>query len=279
MSKLIINALIVLVLFSFGLNAQNNKVNECLRMVAEGRVSEVKMMLPDLLVEYPDDPGVQLVHAVVLDDAYKAIEKYKMIISKYPESPWADDAYWRIIQFYAVLGDTTQAQSNLTKLRQNYPSSEYLAPASDVVASSVRIARMGTKSVPAPQPTAKPAAVAATPASPATPAKTEEKKPEVKPDAAKADPSKASPAAKPSANTSYGLQVGIYKTKDKAVAEKNNFLKMRLRTEVYDKVVDGETMYAVVVGNYSSKQAAESAKDIVEQQCKCKPIVFEKEGK
>ena len=57
----------------------DKKVSEYLNMVANGKVDEVKLQLPDLLAEYPDDPGVMLVHGAVIDDAYRALDIYKKI--------------------------------------------------------------------------------------------------------------------------------------------------------------------------------------------------------
>ncbi len=59
-----------MVLHSYG---QSEKIKEYLKMVEEGKVTEVKLALPDLLAEYPNDPGVQFLHASVLEDATKAV--------------------------------------------------------------------------------------------------------------------------------------------------------------------------------------------------------------
>jgi predicted Zn-dependent protease len=121
--------------------AQSEEVKSCLKMISDGKVDDVKRKLPDLLAEYPDDPGVMLVHASVLDDAYRANGLLEKLIKRYPDSQWTDNAYWRVIQFYAVAGDTTKAKQELEGYRQKYPSSPYLLAASDVVRTSVMLAR------------------------------------------------------------------------------------------------------------------------------------------
>ncbi|MFN3305875.1 MAG: tetratricopeptide repeat protein, partial [Candidatus Kapaibacteriota bacterium] len=88
---------------------QSEKIKDYLRMIDEGKVTEVKLALPDLLAEYPNDPGVQFLHASVLEDASKAIEIYEKIIRTYPKSEYADECYWRIIQFYALKGEIERA--------------------------------------------------------------------------------------------------------------------------------------------------------------------------
>ncbi len=116
-------------------------VTKYLNMVAHGRSDEVRRILPDLMVSYPDDPGVKLLTGSILQNAFKATEIYESIIAQYPESQWADDAMWRVIQFYAIMGDTAKAQSGLTEMREKYPLSDFLVPASDIVRSSVGLSR------------------------------------------------------------------------------------------------------------------------------------------
>ena len=74
----------------------------------------------------------------------------------------------------------------------------------------------------------------------------------------------------------YGLQVGLFDNKKSAENEMKKFLRKRMRTEVKSKSIDGDNKFAVVIGNYSSLESAKAAKIIVQQQCDCEPIVFEK---
>jgi len=133
------------------LNSQESQANNLtepvpvakyLNMVAQGRSDEVRRILPDLMVMYPNDPGVKLLTGSILQNAFKATEIYENIVAEYPQSEWADDSMWRIIQFYAVMGDTSKAQTSLAEMRKNYPLSDFLVPSSDIVRSSVGLARV-----------------------------------------------------------------------------------------------------------------------------------------
>src|SRR5512135_1076882 len=99
-------------------DAQTDRIKYYLQLAAQGRIEEVKRDLPDLLVDYPDDPGIQLLHAVVIDDIFKSVMLFERIVEKYPTSEFADEAYWRIVQFYAVKGDTATASQMLDKYRK-----------------------------------------------------------------------------------------------------------------------------------------------------------------
>ncbi len=237
----------------FALHSQDKLVSDYLQLYAQGKMNEVRSALPDLLVEYPNDPGVKLLLAVVLEDADKAVDIYKEIVQKYPESKWADDAYWRLIQYYAVKSDVEKAEYELDNFRKRYPTSDFLVPATDVVRTAKSIATAKGKEAQATQKV-----------DTQTNLKTETK------------PVEKPQETKVTGPITYGLQVGLYSTMQAAEAERDRFLKQRLRTTIEEKVVDGEKKYAVVIGNYSSMESAEAAKVIIQQQCNCNPVIYKK---
>lgn len=126
--------LISLVLLYTNVYSQSNiPVSEYLNEIASGNTNKVKMMLPDLMVEYPNDAGVKLLTAAILSDAMKALDIYNEIVIDSPQSEWADDALYRIIQFNVVLGKYDTALDELNKLRHRYPTSEFIIPSADLV--------------------------------------------------------------------------------------------------------------------------------------------------
>ncbi len=253
--------------------SQNDQVKKYLKMVSQGKVADVKLALPDLLAEYPDDPGVLLLHGSVVDDANKAIDIYEKIVKKHPESEYADDAYWRIIQYYAIKGDLDKANQELEAYRKKFPTSEFLAPSGDIVRTATALAKGGSRNhAPA-------VAEKKKEKEEVTPKK--EKKMENLPKPPEKEKIKEKPVEKEKAEErdlkgTWGLQVGVYSTQEAAKNEVERFRSMRLRAEILSKKVDGATMYAVVIGDYSTKESAEAAKNIVQQQCNCSPMVFKK---
>src|SRR3989339_76931 len=263
-TKLIITLAMMMFIFcSYNSQAQTQKVRDYLKMVAMGKVADVKKQIPDLLAEFPNDPGVQLLLAVVIDDAFLAVEKYKNIVKSFPESEWADDAYWRIVQFYAVIGDTSSAKSVTTAIPKQEP----------VKKEETKIT--GTKPK---QETVKKEDIKPEVKKVDTKPKVDiAKKEEIKPaDTKTIQEVKKEIQAEVQENEKYGLQVGVYSTKDAADNEVAKFKQQRLISYVMNKDIDGTQMYAVVVGEYSSKESAEQARKIVQVQCKCQPIIFKK---
>ncbi len=316
--------LIVVFLFfgAFDVFAQSREVNQHLQMLANGKTDEVRSAIPELLARYPNDPGIMLLHGSVVEDMKLSLDIYRRIVTDYATSEWADDAQWRIVQHYAIWGDTSKAQSELDILRAKHPYSTYLTVAADVVRSSVAYAKSNSKAIartenqrpiidePAKQDfkslTTETAPNRLADSKPADNVVIDNKLKEILPEL-KAEPTptrtepvptKVEPAPpqlpKPLTEIDspeisdvaivedvpkeifYGLQVGIYSEKASAESEKGKFLAKRMRTTVAEKNVAGRLRYAVVIGHYSSLEAAEAAKIIVGQQCECEPLIYEK---
>lgn len=240
--KSIVILICIVLANAFSADAQTEKVSQMLRLIAQGKSDEVRPQLNRLIADYPDEPGVKLLQGVLMEDGVRANTVYRSIVLNYPNSEWADDAQWRIVQFYAIIGDTLTAKKELEFFRKKYPKSEFLAPASDVVSSSIGSLKYNFKE-------------------------------KIEHNAKEAEAKKIN---KDSKTERYGLQVGVYSTKSAAEAEKSRFLGMKLKTNIIEKEIDGRTKYAVVIGDYSTFESAESAKKEVEKKCSCTPMVYKK---
>ena len=241
---LLINLCLLLSIISFN-NAYsqsiNTKIASYLKLISEGRSDEVKNKLTDLTTNYPDEPGVLLLQGALQKNIEKALPIYQRILKKYPNSEWADDAAWRIIQYYSIIGDTAEAAKSLNSFRSKYKNSPFLEPASVAVDMAVSKAVYS-----------------------------------ITPPKAVAKVLKTQTDDIVSTKQHYGLQVGIYSTLKAAESEKAKYLDLKLRTEIKEKIVNGEKLYAVVIGNYSTEQSALEAKTIVSKQCGCNPIIIKK---
>ncbi len=226
----------------------NTKVNRYLNFVAHGKMNKVKAKLSELIATYPDEPGVILLQGVVQADGSKAIKHYKRILKVYPNSQWAEHAAWRLIQYYCIVGDTAMANAELQKFRTHNSNSIFLGPATDAVQMALSNAKFNN----------------------AEKYKQEKNKPK---NNTKIQATESKIAIQ---RTYYGLQVGLYSTLAAAQTEKEKFIKQKMRTEVNEKLVQGEKKFAVIIGNYSSEQAALEAKKIVAKQCNCNPLIYKK---
>lgn len=288
--KSLLLAILIILISGINLYSQRDEVNKYLLSVAQGKTQPAKDNILELLAKYPNDPGVKLLHATIIENAYLAMDIYKGIIKEYPSSEWADDAQWRIIQFYSIVGDTAQANKELAFMRTNYSNSPFLGPANDVVRLALGVAKSEIRQTmdfnrPIKQNNDNPIlAKKEEVLMPTTEkvAKNIEQEKQKKLEQDKPKPKEETPTNgnlnknSNDENAFYGLQVAIFTDKNTADNEKNKFLAQRMRTQVVEKNIDGQIMHAVVIGHYSSMESAEAAKIIVAQQCKCEPIIYKK---
>jgi cell division protein FtsN len=286
--------LILSIVGSFTLLAQtvDEIVENNLQMLGQGKGNQVKTELIDLMAKYPNEPGIRYLLATLSNDHIAAINIYNSIIKNNSESQWADDCYWRIIQYYAITGELTKAEDYLKTMRKDYPNSNLLMPACDVIQTvySTLPKEEQNKDY-----TLTTAPVVSKPiSSPDNKSKIEEntlQKEIIRPQISKQDTSKAilqptKAVAKAETvdedppiitnNDKFALQVGVYRELERAEAEQKLYIEKRIRSAIAKKVVNGETMYSVIVGEYSSAERAEKAKRIVEKECNCKPIIVNK---
>ena len=124
---------LLIILFSF-LQAQN--VNLYLSLIDEGNSKGVKENLPELTSKYPDDPGVMFLKALLTEDGDSAIEQYKYIIKKYPESEYAPDCAMKIGEYFYARGLYTQSSNLLKNMPAKYPRYKDMQRLTDLMINS-----------------------------------------------------------------------------------------------------------------------------------------------
>lgn len=104
-------------------------IEKRLEMVKNGRADEVKAELPSLLTKYQHHPGVLYLQGVLTSDGTEAVKVFQSIVDNFPKSEWADDALYRVYQYYYSLGFYKTAIQKHDQLKRDYPNSPYLAQA------------------------------------------------------------------------------------------------------------------------------------------------------
>ncbi len=253
---------------------QASIVRNRLQSLAMGKLDEVKRDLPDLLAEFPDDPGVQFLHASVLEDMSKSLPMYQRIVKEQPDCEWSDDAQWRIVHYYAMKRDTAKAREEMQNFRSAYPKSELLLTAYDLLRATVGGAGRPSKQTIKQENK--------------TEQKTEEKKIIKKDSVAKnskitkIDSSLITRGniTNPKNNrteTLFTLQVGVFKTKAAAEQEFEDYKAKRMKVNLTDrKMPDGSLRYVVTIGEYSSRKNAEAGVALVKDVCNCTPLIIQK---
>jgi tetratricopeptide (TPR) repeat protein len=97
-----------------------------LEKIYRGEIEEVREELPTLLTRYQNNPGVIYLHGMVTTDGTEAVKIFQSIVDNFPESEWADDALYRIYQYYYSVGLYRTAEQKLDQLKRDYPNSRYI---------------------------------------------------------------------------------------------------------------------------------------------------------
>jgi tetratricopeptide (TPR) repeat protein len=101
-------------------------VEHYLTLVNSGRVEEVRREIPSLMTQYPNNAGVLYLQGLVSTDGAEAVRIYQSIVDNFPRTEWADDALYRVYQYYYALGLYRTAELKLEQLKKEYPDSKYV---------------------------------------------------------------------------------------------------------------------------------------------------------
>jgi len=118
---------ITFLIFTFLAFAQKDvNTQKLLNELNNGNIDYVKKELNILLKKYPNDPGLLYIKARITENANEAVKIYNEIYIKYPKSEWADDAIYRVYQYYSITDNTKLANEKLNLLKTKYPKSHLL---------------------------------------------------------------------------------------------------------------------------------------------------------
>jgi hypothetical protein len=275
-------------------------VKNRLRQIALGNAAAVREEMPTLLARYKNDAGVDFLNASVQSDPEKANAVFERIVRTMPKNSWADDAQWRVVQFYTLRKDTSRARAELQNFRRDYPNSEFLLFASEMVKSSVGLpASFAGRSASS---SSAVAAAASEPASSQAPPelargesvrsesargesargglteKTDGKLGEKLGSSAAVPAPASAPMTAPdtASEQRYTLQIGVFASEQNAALEVQKLIKARMRADVVEKRLGDQVRFAVVVGDYSTRANAEKARALVQKYTKTMPIVVPK---
>ena len=176
---------------------------------------------------------------LVTREGSEAIRTYQSLVDNFPESEWADDALYKVYQFYYALGLYRTADIKMKQLIEKYPASPY---AKNVPAQAAEDTAAAGKA------TEKPAV-----APPAEPV-----------------PAQADTAVQ----VRFVLQVGAFGLQNNAQILKDRFEAAGYPVEMISKVKDTRSLFLVRVGNYGTYEEARTAAQEVKRKMGVEAIVI-----
>ena len=199
---------------------RDDEVARLVQLVEQGRADQAKKELMRLQERSPNDPGVLYLQALLMTDGSEAVRTYQSIVDNFPKSAWADDALFKVYQFYYALGLYRTAEIKMTQLKRDYPTSRYISQAGDVETAAL------------PE---------------------EQEQPVVVPEDATTQ-EETSVSDIPTG--SFALQVGAFSAQVNAEKQKVFFEDLNMPVEVINRVKDGRSLYVVLVGNFPTADDA-----------------------
>lgn len=212
------------------------EVRKRLDFIYSGQAERVRIELPNLEKQYPNDAGVGYLDAVLTTDGAAAVKKFQAIVDESPQSEWADAALYKVYRSYYSAGLYKTADKKFEQLKQQYPNSLYIVGAVK---------------------DQKPAAVQQAPAA-------ETKPPDTTSQRQAEQPGSIEPAKKTTFDSSatvvgahtFAVQAGAYSSEKKAQKQVDFFSTINKKAVITAKASGDKSLYVVSIEGFSSEQDA-----------------------
>ncbi len=245
-------------------------VDEYLQEIQQGHTARAKAALPELLKQYPKDPGVKYLQGVLETDGETAYQIFKKIADASAQNPYQDDAIMQVGEYLYARGLYISAEKYLKKIPYQYPESPYVETATDLWLNSLVAAGKSDSAKIVRQTLSKkfPELTFNNPNEKISGQSEEEAEKEATTapepvDLTKKNPYVKSDQSQQSTNGTkdyYTLQVGAFSTLDNAVSQKKMFESNGVKNVEVRKRQRGKVeLYLVWVGHYKTHDAAEQA--------------------
>jgi cell division septation protein DedD len=255
MKKYSLNIWIICLLLSLflghtGMIAQNvdEEVRIAISKLENGKTAEVKKQLPELIYKYPNTAGVMYLQGRLSSDGIEAVKFYQGVVDNFPESEWADDALYRIYQYYYSLGLYRTADLKLQQLKKEYPNSEYLTKKTETKQPEVEEKPLNLP-----------------------------KKEIVLPDTENIQMQEKQNEPKTITSTEpYTVQVGAFSTIVNANKQKKFFDDLGYKVEITNKIRNGRNLYLVWVGSFKTIEEARAMVKEIKKKFKIDSLIIER---
>jgi len=196
-----------------------------LERLRNGDTGELRGEVSDLAEQHPNDAGIRYLQGLVMEDGTDAARVFQGLVDRHPKSEWADDALYKVYQFYYSLGLYRTAELKWAQLQREYPDSPHLASASG-----------GAK--------------------PSQP----EQSSDINPPSGETGITESAAVSSRGEIQSgqFALQAGAYSARENAEKQKLFFEDQGFPVEVINRVKDTQSLFLVLVGNYLTYDEAKS---------------------
>ncbi len=220
--KSVIGVLVGCVIAITALGQVEPDIQSRLEKIYRGDVESVREELPSLLSRYQNHPGVLYLQGMLTTDGPEAVKIFQSVVDNFPDSEWADDALYRVYQYYYSVGLYRTAEQKLNQLKRDYPQSRYAfgqQPRFDIQDEDIE-ERFERPVQPAPE------------------------------------PERQETRQQPAAHYPFALQVGAFSTYENAMRQRDMLHGIDQPVEITTRMQGGQTLYLVWVGAFQTRDQA-----------------------
>ena len=201
-------------------------IRKYLARIEQGQSDAVRDEIPSLLEQYPNNAAVLYLQGCVTSDGAEAVRIFQGVVDNYPRSEWADDALFKVYQFYTAIGLYRTAELKMNQLKKDYPTSEHIAAAAQVDTGKL------------PEESGEDAAAPAS--------------------VGVSDATKDHSRDATEVQGQFTLQVGAYASEVNAETQKVFFEDLGHPVEVINKLKGSRSLFIVLVGNFKTYEEAKA---------------------
>jgi tetratricopeptide (TPR) repeat protein len=220
------------------------------KVLQTGSVEGFRAEVTAYIAKNKDKPLAMYLDALSQSNASKAVEKYKQLLARHPNSEYADRAVIKIAQYYFSRGLYVAARKHFLELIETYPSSPmiaeamYFAAACLYASGNIESSYTEYKNVINQYPDSPFARLA---------------KEELQEGSFNGkDAHGLSNVNLANAKGKFAIQIGAFTQVNNALNLKNYCLKLGLPVEIREKKENNATQYLVWVGAFETREAAEN---------------------
>ncbi|NUN68652.1 MAG: SPOR domain-containing protein [Bacteroidetes bacterium] len=118
-----ITAALLLAVSALSAQLSEQEVRRRLDLIHSGGMDRVRAEVSGWLRTSPNDPGVLYLDAYTTQNGDQAVKKYQSLVDRFPDDVWADDALYKVYQYYYAVGLYKTADAKMNQLNQQYPNS------------------------------------------------------------------------------------------------------------------------------------------------------------
>ncbi|MBI5476618.1 MAG: SPOR domain-containing protein [Ignavibacteriales bacterium] len=270
---MVLTVIVFSLLFSKQIYAQSDEqeLTIALDKVERGKSDEVRKDLPELVAKYPNNASTLYLQGRLATDGIEAVKFYQGVVDNFPKSEWADDALYRIYQYYYSLGLYRTADLKMQQMKKDYPNSAYLTGKTE---EKIPIAEEKKVNLPAkeisPVATESHDTIQATAAQEEFPNKTKQDAAENK------EPEANTEERNVFQKSEFTVQAGAYSTSKNAEKQKNYFDDLGYKVEIVNKVRNGRNLFLVWIGNFKTMEEARSIVREIKSKYKIDSMIVER---